>query len=544
MSSLSDSSRWDSTDLETNSSETLDDISTGSYWKLPDVETVQNSSETMDKPVFNFTQTKTPALLSALRSFDDQMRNLESQLNQARNRNQHLMSQTDFYKKHSQNLAEKEATSESLVPLKDMRGSQYDAATMTSDVTVPRVCGSPSDSNGGTQPDKVFDISVGSYKKLPAVKSLISDHTPDKSAYTFSETNIEALMNGLKRFKQSVDNLESVHSHPGIYTKQLVTPTEHYKYHFQNKDKKVALLQTVTSPEDFVRLIARTKSRCILLKKTLEQMKQLILVAKRSKASLQRELKRQSNIGPFATHLLSLHKISLNEILGLEREILQLSVIQNVSEQRLRLVEQTLALERKQLEILLQRSSQSTTGNCGAPDINGPNMFASGNSCTNYLNSSANNRQLDVASTECNNLQELFIQLQREFCQMTWKHQNLTKLYNDTYESAIHADIEAEIDDLVSQMELKAKQMVKIRKVLYAPPKNETKVKITEPKQDTDSSLCKSKMASNVDSLKSSKSCRNIPQTVKNYSIKRTQQTPKATKKLEVTLRQDDLRWI
>eukprot|EP00106_Octopus_bimaculoides_P010729 XP_014778171.1 PREDICTED: centrosomal protein cep57l1-like isoform X3 [Octopus bimaculoides] len=545
MANLSDSS-----DLQPDSEQIFEDISTGSYRKLP---LTSDSQQPSDRPAYSFPKPNTQALMTALRSFEKQMKNLESELNLAMSRNKQLLSEADAYKNCPQNKAGKE-TFEDLAPQQSEPEEKRSSVTTTKQ-KVDQVFSPPSCSDVRPHSDQIFDISTGSYKKLPTTKpSINGDHqTSDKPVYTFSETNIEALMNSLKRYKQHVDVLESEHGQAVSHSTECVsTETEDYRNHSQKSARNGTTVERLTHPQDIIASVARIKSRCILLKKNLEQLKQLALKAEQNKVNLQKELENQKSCKTLALHQSSPHQLSLDQITGLEREILQLSIIQNVAEQRIKLLEQALTIEKKQME-RLETALKSFTHQNGA-DINMQDVFTltEPHSKCHHLDSSANKRQIaGTTSTDCtsssllncNNLQELFAQLQREFCQLTWKHQNLTKLYNETHESQLHEDLETEIDNLVDLMETKAKQMVKIRKALY-PPKKETKHE-KRKKRETNQSLCKTKTVSLGNHSRTLKRpCRNLPQTGSENVGRKPHQISKDPRKLQATLRQEDLRWV
>ncbi|XP_036356561.1 uncharacterized protein LOC115227230 isoform X2 [Octopus sinensis] len=547
MANLSDSS-----DLQPGSEQIFDDISTGSYRKLP---LTSDSQQLSERPVYGFPKPKTQALMTALRSFEKQMKNLESELNLAMSRNKQLLSEADTYKNCPKNKAGKE-TFESLAPQQSKPEGKRTSVTATKQkADQVQIFSPPSCCDVRPHSDQIFDISTGSYKKLPTTKPSINDdhQTSDKPVYTFSETNIEALMNGLKSYKQHVDILESGPSQAVTHTTQCAsTETDDHKNHSQRSSRNETTAERWTHPQDVIASIARIKSRCVLLKKNLEQLRQLALKAEQNKVNLQKELENQKSSKTLTLHQSSTHQLSLDQITGLEREILQLSIIQNVAEQRIKLLEQALAIEKKQME-RLETALKSLTHQDGA-DVNMQDVFTltKPHSKCQHLDSSANKRLITgTASTDCasssllncNNLQDLFAQLQREFCQLTWKHQNLTKLYNETCESQLHKDLETEIDNLVDLMETKAKQMVKIRKVLY-PPKKETKHE-KRKKRETNQSLCKTKTASLGNHSRTSKrACRNLPQTGSENVARKPHQISKDTRKLQATLRQEDLRWV
>ncbi|XP_069101741.1 centrosomal protein of 57 kDa-like isoform X3 [Argopecten irradians] len=150
-------------------------------------------------------------------------------------------------------------------------------------------------------------------------------------------------------------------------------------------------------------------------------------------------------------------------------------------------------------------------------------------------------------------LAELLLQLQDEFGQMSVEHQELSKQINEVTDSRIREDLERELDSLVSRMESKSQQISKVRK-------HQDKVLQLDLKKKKKKSSDYSKKMQRPKSANS-----NYTQTASEVEVTTTIKTKgrgaglvhvrptsgrevslnvlKDMRKLQTTLRRDDLHW-
>ncbi|XP_019379999.1 PREDICTED: centrosomal protein of 57 kDa isoform X1 [Gavialis gangeticus] len=421
-------------------------------------------------------------------------------------------------------------------------------------------------------------LSSASFVDYPKHKPFINSdllHTPGRPVVPYPESNSRAILSALKNLQEKIRRLELERMQAEENVKHLSRETADYKKvlteqmqqreqsktevskqnqvlerhlaHCESCRKQMTTTTEFTFPlspisSELASQLATAESRCRLLEKQLEYMRQMIEHAEKEKtslldkqATLERERLDQSHV-----------QSKLEKLDMLEQEYTKLTAMQSLAEKKMKELEQKLQEEEHARKLVQDKAAELQMGletskilfQAGSPSISaksrktkkktkhpdkkcspsghlntqphyrlclGDVPFVAGKSTgpshsvganvqhvlhlmKQHSKALCNNRVVtDVplaksigsvprtskdrkpslsndSSSSQEELSEVLLTLQDEFGQMSFDHQQLTKLIQEAPTIALREDLERELEALVGRMEAKADQISKVRR--------------------------------------------------------------------------------
>ncbi|NWV03768.1 CE57L protein, partial [Ptilonorhynchus violaceus] len=287
---------------------------------------------------------------------------------------------------------------------------------------------------------------------------------------------------------QAEDNLCSLSRAAAQYKKVL----EHESY-----EKDAAHQELMQQRKDASVQLNAAQSRCSLLEKQLDYMRKMVSSAELEKKMIleqQAQLQKQEDQNRLELHA-KLEKLEI-----LEKECLKLTATQRIAEDKIKHLEEKLCKEEHQSKLIQDKTTQlqtgfdinrilmsSVTSRCKPEKENGkkkkpkkrnPTMkktqlsqlhvkagelpFVAGKVGHSALSKSVSS--CSTSPTATRSLSDLLLAIQDELGQMISEHQELLKQIQETQDSQVREDLEQELVCLVKQMEMKGKQISKLKK--------------------------------------------------------------------------------
>ncbi|NXO06422.1 CE57L protein, partial [Oriolus oriolus] len=286
---------------------------------------------------------------------------------------------------------------------------------------------------------------------------------------------------------QAEDNLCSLSRSAAQYKKVL----EHESY-----KKDAAHRELMQQRKDASVQLNAAQSRCSLLEKQLDYMRKMLSSAELEKKMIleqQAQLQKEEDQNQLELHT-KLEKLEM-----LERECLKLNATQRIAEDRIKHLEEKLCEEERQHKLIQDKTAKlqvgfdinrilmsSVTSQCEPEKENGKNKkprkrnptmkktqpsqlhvragelpFVAGkvghSALPKYVSSCS------TSPTATRSFSDLLLALQDELGQMSSEHQELLKQIQETQDSQACEDLEQELDCLVKQIEMKGKQISKLK---------------------------------------------------------------------------------
>ncbi|NWY74764.1 CE57L protein, partial [Erithacus rubecula] len=335
------------------------------------------------------------------------------------------------------------------------------------------------------------------YKESKKLAAAAGDRPslPNKQAVVAA---LKALQEKIRRLEleksQAEDKLCSLSRAAAQYKKIL----EHDSY-----ERDTAHQELMQQRKDASVQLNAAKSRCSLLEKQLDYMRKMLSSAElEKKMILEQQAQLQKEEGQ---NRLELHA-KLEKLEMLEKECLKLTATQRIAEDKIKHLEEKLCKEEHQHKLIQDKNAQLQTGfdinRILVPSVtsqhnpekeNGKNKkprkrnptmkkmqlsqlhvkagelpFVAGKVATAGISAhSALSKSVSSCSTTptgTRSFSDLLLALQDELGQMSSEHQELLKQVQETQDSKAREDLEQEMDCLVKQMEMKGKQISKLKK--------------------------------------------------------------------------------
>lgn len=471
--------------------ENLPDISISSYIKYSTSKPFIDDDYCCrsDKPVSCFPQKNTRTLLAALTNLQRKIRSLDLERNQAEVQIKELVSETDVYKNLLEQGKEQEAATRNL------------ASQQTQDVTMRL--------NAAENRCMLLD------KQLEYMKKMLNDASVNKSQLQQQNANVyHRKMDTCDGQPKSVSldkiaELERDHLKFTVTQKLAENRIKRLEQKLKEEQKQKELLRDKAAKMETLlvtnKVLKDTQNKpCEIQRKRCAKKKKCVIsgAEKYSDPSLHYRLNLADIPFVAGKSTSQSHNVNAN--------------VQNV------------------IALLKTHNSALCCGPTNQYGDSGTSSAASSTQSTSF----------------CTDLQELLMQLQKEFGQLSWEHQQMTNQINECSDSKMKVDLERELDSLVSRMETKGIQINKINK--YISKANEDKKRMKRKKSEkskpvqTSATLHKD---SNKTILK--KTALHRPKSV---PISKMHPVADATgsslrilrdmRKLQATLRQDDLSWV
>ncbi|NXO70811.1 CE57L protein, partial [Phainopepla nitens] len=306
---------------------------------------------------------------------------------------------------------------------------------------------------------------------------------------------LKALQEKIRRLEleksQAEDKLCSLSRAAAEYRKVL----EHESY-----EKDAAHQELMQQRKDASMQLSAAQSRCSLLEKQLDYMRKMVSSAELEKKMIleqQAQLQKEEDQNRLELHA-KLEKLEM-----LEKECLKLTATQRIAEDKIKHLEEKLCKEEHQHKLIQDKTAQRQTGfdrnrilssvtsqhelekekgKNKKPRKRNPTMkkmqlsqlhvkagelpFVAGK-VTGISGHSALSKSLSSCSTSptaTRSFSDLLLALQDELGQMSSEHQELLKQIQETQDCQAREDLEEELDCLVKQMEMKGKQISKLKK--------------------------------------------------------------------------------
>ncbi|XP_074840497.1 centrosomal protein of 57 kDa isoform X2 [Carettochelys insculpta] len=365
-------------------------------------------------------------------------------------------------------------------------------------------------------------LSTVSFVDYPKYKPFINSdlqRSPEKPVIPYPESNSRAIFSALKNLQEKIRKLELERIQAEENVEHLSKETSDYKKVLNEQIQQRELSKTAMSKQnqEMASQLAAAESRCRLLEKQLEYMKNMIKHAENEKTNVlekQVTLERDRLLGQ--SHVQS----KLEKLDMLEQEYTRLTAMQSLAELQTGLETNRILLQagtpsvppkpRKSKKKAKQPDKKRpVTSHFHAqphyrlrlgdvPFVAGKSTSPSHSVGANVQNvlhlmkqhskALCNNRVInDVpppkpngnsshtskgrksslstdSSTSQEELSEVLLTLQDEFGQMSFDHQQLGKLIQEAPTVALREDLERELEALVRRMEAKADQISKVRK--------------------------------------------------------------------------------
>uniref|UniRef100_A0A667I9E0 Centrosomal protein of 57 kDa n=1 Tax=Lynx canadensis TaxID=61383 RepID=A0A667I9E0_LYNCA len=338
----------------------------------------------------------------------------------------------------------------------------------------------PSRSNGS-----VARHSSSPYVVYPPDKPFLNSdlrRSPNKPTFAYPESNSRAIFSALKNLQDKIRRLELERIQAEESVKTLSRETIEYKKVLdeQIQERENSKNEESKHNQELTSQLLAAENKCNLLEKQLEYMRNMIKHAEMERTSvLEKQVSLERERQHDQTHVQSqLEKLDL-----LEQEYNKLTTMQALAEKKMQELEAKLREEEQERKRMQAKAAQSTSPS-HAVVANVQHVLHLMKQHTKALCndrvvnsvplakqvSSRNGKSKKVSVTPPSSssineeLSEVLQTLQDEFGQMSFDHQQLAKLIQESPTVELKDNLECELEALVGRMEAKANQITKVRK--------------------------------------------------------------------------------
>ncbi|KAM9601965.1 centrosomal protein of 57 kDa isoform 2-T2 [Morphnus guianensis] len=445
-------------------------------------------------------------------------------------------------------------------------------------------------------------LSATSFIEYPKYKPFINSEllrSPRKPVIPYPESNSRAIFSALKNLQEKIHRLELERLQAEENVKHLSRETADYKKVLseQMQHKEHDKTEVSKKNQELASQLAAAESRCSLLEKQLDYMRKMIQHAENEKSHL---LEKQGSLERDRLLDQSHVQSKLEKLDMLEKEYSRLTMMQSIAELQTGLETNRLLIQAaspllppkarkprkktKQPEKKCSLTSHLTTqphyrlclgdvpfvaGKSTSPSHSvGANVQHVLHLMKQHTKALCNSRVVNDtplakpvstghpasksrrsslpkdSSSSQEELSEVLLTLQDEFGQMSFDHQQLSKLVQEAPTIAVREDLERELEALVGKMEAKADQISKVRRhrLQLERLKRECKSKKTSAKQIKDSRFPVSEVKVTTTVTTKGKNAGPIKvkpgeKSRKNLQLLRDMQT------IQTSLQKDDISW-
>ncbi|NXH61756.1 CE57L protein, partial [Rhabdornis inornatus] len=313
--------------------------------------------------------------------------------------------------------------------------------------------------------------------------------------------NKQAVVAALKALQEKIRHLELEKSQAEDKLCSLSRAAAQYKkvLEYESYEKDTAHQQLMQQRKDASVQLNAAQSRCSLLEKQLDYMRKMVSSAElEKKIILEQQAQLQKEEGQ---NRLELHA-KLEKLEMLEKECLKLTATQRIAEDKIRHLEEKLCKEEHQLiqdktaqlqtsfdinrilmsSVTSEHEPEKENGKNKKPRKRNPTMkkmqlsqlhvkagelpFVAGkvDGISGHSALSKSVSSCSTTPTATRSFSDLLLALQDELGQMSCEHQELLKQIQESRDSQAREDLEQGLDCLVKQMEMKGKQISKLKK--------------------------------------------------------------------------------
>ncbi|XP_061230336.1 centrosomal protein of 57 kDa isoform X3 [Neopsephotus bourkii] len=376
-------------------------------------------------------------------------------------------------------------------------------------------------------------LSATSFIEYPKHKPFINSdlvRSPRKPVIPYPESNSRAIFSALKNLQEKIHRLELERLQAEENVKHLSRETADYKKVLseQMQHKEHDRTEVTKKNQELASQLAAAESRCSLLEKQLVYMRKMIQHAENEKSHLlekqkkMKELEQKLQEEEHARKLVQEKAAELQTGLETNRRLIQAaspllspkarkptkktkqpekkcSPASHLTAQphyRLRLGDVPFVAGKStspshsvgaNVQHVLHLMKQHTKALCNSRVVNDAPLakpVGTGHPASKSRKSSL----LKDSSSSQEELSEVLLTLQDEFGQMSFDHQQLSKLVQEAPTTAMREELERELEALVGKMEAKADQISKVRRhrLQLERLKRECKSRKTSAKQGKD----------------------------------------------------------
>ncbi|NWW94231.1 CE57L protein, partial [Rhynochetos jubatus] len=391
----------------------------------------------------------------------------------------------------------------------------------------------------------------------------------------------QAVVAALKTLQGKIRRLELEKSQAEDKLCSLSVAAAQYKKALEHESHKkdVAQQELMQQRKDVSVQLNAAQSRCSLLEKQLDYMRKMV-----SSAGLEKKmvLERQAQLQKEEDqNRMELHA-KLDKLEVLEKECLKLTATQRIAEDKIKHLEEKLCKEEHQCKLIQDKAAQLQTGfeinrilmssvtsqsepkkentkkkkaKKRNPTVKKTHLsqlhvqagelpFVAGKVTTSGISGcSALSKSVSSCSaspTAARSLSDLVLTIQDELGQMSFEHQQLLKQIQEAQDCRVREDLEQELDCLVKQMEIKGKQISKLRKHHATVQKLKRKTqKLKQGAAHVKLKCRDQKEAKEVSVTARESTSKSCPGQKSRSSL----QLLKNVQKLQSTLKKDDIMW-
>ncbi|XP_016015428.1 centrosomal protein of 57 kDa isoform X2 [Rousettus aegyptiacus] len=353
------------------------------------------------------------------------------------------------------------------------------SVSATSGSQFSNILAKPSRSNGS-----VVRHSSSPYVIYPPDKPFLNSdlrRSPNKPTLAYPESNSRAIFSALKNLQDKIRRLELERIQAEESVKTLSRETIEYKKVLdeQIQERENSKNEESKHNQELTSQLLAAENKCNLLEKQLEYMRSMIKHAEMERTSvLEKQVSLERERQHDQTHVQSqLEKLDL-----LEQEYNKLTAMQALAEKKMQELEAKLREEERERKRMQAKAAESTSPShavvanvqhvlhlmkqhskvlCNDRVVNSVPLAKQVSSRSGKSKKS----ETPTSSSSINEeLSEVLQTLQDEFGQMSFDHQQLTKLIQESPTVELKDNLECELEALVGRMEAKANQITKVRK--------------------------------------------------------------------------------
>ncbi|XP_023376024.1 centrosomal protein of 57 kDa isoform X3 [Pteropus vampyrus] len=375
------------------------------------------------------------------------------------------------------------------------------SVSATSGSQFSNILAKPSRSNGS-----VVRHSSSPYVIYPPDKPFLNSdlrRSPNKPTLAYPESNSRAIFSALKNLQDKIRRLELERIQAEESVKTLSRETIEYKKVLdeQIQERENSKNEESKHNQELTSQLLAAENKCNLLEKQLEYMRSMIKHAEMERTSvLEKQVSLERERQHDQTHVQSqLEKLDL-----LEQEYNKLTAMQALAEKKMQELEAKLREEERERKRMQAKAAELQTGletnrlifenktipcvpsakrikkkKSKPPEKKGSrNYFAAqphyrlclgdmpfvAGKVSSRSGKSKKSETPPSSSSINEELSEVLQTLQDEFGQMSFDHQQLAKLIQESPTIELKDNLECELEALVGRMEAKANQITKVRK--------------------------------------------------------------------------------
>ncbi|XP_025027166.1 centrosomal protein of 57 kDa isoform X2 [Python bivittatus] len=207
-------------------------------------------------------------------------------------------------------------------------------------------------------------LSAASFSEYPRHKPFVNadlHRSPAKPVNVYPESNSKAIFSALKNLQEKIRRLELERIQAEENVKSLTRETSDYKKVLSEQllEREQSKLQVSRKNDELAAQLAGAETRCSLLEKQLEYMKEMIAQAEREKTTV---LEKQATLERERIVDHSHVKSKLERLDLLEKEYTRLTAMQSLAEKKMKELEEKLQEEERARKLVQEKAAELQTG--------------------------------------------------------------------------------------------------------------------------------------------------------------------------------------